>query len=98
MSELIADRPSRPDSWLTMWLNCLAVTCSWRERYQESPGSRSPERLPMGRPAAGVKPMVVSMLLPWRTAVMLAPLPRWARMTRPPAASGPAARSSASSR
>ena len=37
-------------------------------------------------PAAGVKPMLVSMLLPSRTAARLAPLPRCARITRPLAA------------
>ena len=44
-----------------------------------SPGSRSPERVLIGNPEAGVKPMLVSMLLPSRTAARLAPLPRCAR-------------------
>jgi len=47
-----------------------------------------------GIPAAGVKPMVVSMLLPSRTAARLTPFPRCARMIRPRAASGPAMRAS----
>ena len=48
----------------------------------------------MGTPAVGVKLMLVSMLLPARTAVMLAPLPRCARITRPFAAWAPASRPS----
>ena len=39
-------------------------------------------------PDVGVKPMLVSMLLPSRTAARLAPLPRCARMTRPFAGRG----------
>ena len=47
----------------------------------------------MTNPAVGVKPMLVSMHLPSRTAARLAPLPRWARITRPFAAAGsPSAR------
>ena len=42
-----------------------------------APASRSPERVPMGRPARGVKPMEVSTLLPPSTAAMEEPLPRW---------------------
>ena len=37
----------------------------------------SPERVPMGRPASGVKPMEVSTLLPPSMAVTEEPLPRW---------------------
>ena len=66
----------------------LRVICSVRARYQTSPGSRSPERVLIGTPAVGVKLMLVSMDLPSRTAARLAPLPRWARITRPCAASG----------
>ena len=46
-------------------------------RYSMIPASRSPERVPMGRPARGVKPMEVSTLLPPSTAVTEEPLPRW---------------------
>ena len=42
----------------------------------------------MTSPEVGVKPIVVSMQRPPRTAARLAPEPRWARMTRPRAASG----------
>ena len=37
----------------------------------------SPQRVPMGRPARGVKPIEVSTLLPPSTAAMEEPLPRW---------------------
>ena len=40
-------------------------------------------RVLITNPAVGVKPMLVSMLLPSRTAARLAPLPRCARITRP---------------
>ena len=40
-------------------------------------GSISPERVPIKRPAKGVKPMVVSMHLPPFTAEMLEPFPKW---------------------
>ncbi len=46
-------------------------------RYCRIPASMSPERVPMGRPARGVKPMEVSTLLPPSTAVTEEPLPRW---------------------
>ena len=49
--------------------------------YHATPGSRSPGRVPIGNRAAGVNPMLVSMLLPSRTAARLAPLPRWARIS-----------------
>ena len=41
----------------------------------------SPARVPMGRPARGVKPMEVSTLLPPSTAVTEEPLPRWQEMS-----------------
>ena len=40
------------------------------------PGSMEPERLPIITPSMGVKPMVVSMLRPWRIAANDAPLPK----------------------
>ena len=45
------------------------------------PASRSPERVPIGRPASGVKPMEVSTDLPPLTAVTDEPLPRWQEMS-----------------
>ena len=42
----------------------------------------------MQSPSSAVKPRVLSTLLPFRSAQRLAPLPRWATTTRPPAISG----------
>ena len=50
------------------------------EGYGAKPGSRLPERLLITNPAVGMKPMLVSMLLPSLTAARLAPFPRWARI------------------
>ena len=46
-------------------------------RYSRMPASRSPERVPIGTPARGVKPMEVSTLLPPSMALTEEPLPRW---------------------
>ena len=40
-------------------------------------GSMLPQRVPMMRPASGVKPIVVSTTSPWRIAASEEPLPRW---------------------
>ena len=37
----------------------------------------SPQRVPITRPSTGVKPIEVSMDLPFLMAQMEAPLPRW---------------------
>ena len=47
-----------------------------------------PGRVPMHKPSSAVKPSVLSRLLPFFIAHMLAPLPRCATMTRPWAISG----------
>ena len=44
-------------------LNCFGVSFSVSIINQATPGSRSPGRVPIGIPAAGVNPMLVSMLL-----------------------------------
>ena len=54
----------------------------------------SPVRVPMTRPEAGVKPIVVSTGRPPWTAARLDPAPRCASTTRPRAAAAPATRSS----
>ena len=46
-------------------------------RNSITPASISPARVPMGRPASGVRPMVVSTHFPFFTAAMEEPLPRW---------------------
>ena len=48
-----------------------------------TPGSRSPERVPIMNPPAGVRPIVVSMETPSLTAHIEAPFPRCATTTRP---------------
>ena len=45
--------------------------------YSSSPGSRSPERVPMTTPPSGVSPIDVSTDLPCCAAVTEQPLPRW---------------------
>ena len=44
--------------------------------------STSPERVPMGKPARGPRPMEVSMHLPSTQADREEPLPRWQQITR----------------
>ena len=79
-------------------VNPQLVMCSVSARNEANPGSRSPVRVLITSPAAGVNPILVSTLLPPCTAAMLAPLPRWARITRRLAASVPASRASSSMR
>ena len=57
-------------------------------------GSTEPLRVPIITPSSGVRPMVVSTLLPFRTAVHEQPLPRWA-VTRAWSAAGSPASPSA---
>ena len=45
-------------------------------------GSTEPERVPIIMPSSGVKPMLVSTLLPFSTAVTDAPFPRWQTISR----------------
>ena len=65
-SELTPDRPSTPDFLLRMFSISSMFMPYLFIRYCRMPASRSPERVPMGRPARGVKPMEVSTLLPPR--------------------------------
>ena len=50
---------------------------SWRIRCVKIPGSTAPDRVPIIRPSRGVKPIVVSMLRPFRIAAIEQPLPKW---------------------
>ncbi len=52
------------------------------------PGSMLPGRVPISRPSRAVNPIELPTLRPARMAHMLAPLPRWATTTRPPAIAG----------
>ena len=48
-----------------------------RRRWSRAPGSTEPERLAIGTPSSGLKPIVVSTERPSRTAVTEQPPPRW---------------------
>ena len=76
MSELVSDTPSSPDSWLIMSSNCAGVICSLRARNDTRPGSRSPVRVPITRPAAGVNPMLVSTHSPFRHGCKAGAVPK----------------------
>ena len=52
------------------------------KKIDKDPGSRSPDRVPIGIPPVGVRPMVVSIDTRLRRAQRLAPLPRCAKMAR----------------
>ena len=52
-------------------------------RYRMTPGSRLPQRVPIGRPSTAVKPIVLATLRPPTIAHMLLPLPRCATTVRP---------------
>lgn len=53
-----------------------------------TPGSTASGLVPMQSPSSAVNPRLLSMLLPFLMAQRLAPLPRWATITRPSAISG----------
>ena len=59
----------------------------WK-RCRITPGSTAPGRVPMQMPSSAVNPSVLSTLVRFLIAHRLAPLPRCATMTRPPAISG----------
>ena len=47
------------------------------QQVEQEPGSTEPERVAIGTPSSGVKPIVVSTERPSRTAVTEQPPPRW---------------------
>ena len=53
------------------------------------PGSMEPERVAIGTPSSGLKPMLVSTERPSRTAVTEHPPPRWQTASRQAAGSAP---------
>ena len=57
-------------------------------RYRITPGSRLPQRVPIGSPSTAVNPIVLATLRPATSAHMLLPLPRCATIVRPAAARG----------
>lgn len=54
-----------------------ASSRSVRARNPCSPGSTSPERVPITSPCSGVRPIEVSTAAPWWIADAEHPLPRW---------------------
>ena len=76
ISELSSEMPSRPPSRLTASSRSLMEKLRERRRYRITPGSRSPERVLIAIPPAGVIPMLVSIEMPSRRATRLAPLPK----------------------
>ena len=75
-SGLRPETPTSPERRFTSSSSRSTSSPSARIRCTSSPGSRSPERVAMGTPPAGVKPMVVSTGRPSRTATRLDPEPR----------------------
>ena len=76
-SELTPETPCTPDFLLRMFSISSMERPYLFMRYCRIPASRSPDRVPMGTPARGVKPMEVSTLFPPSTAVTEEPLPKW---------------------
>ncbi len=80
MSLETPDMPSTPDFLFMSSETCfvLKFMCSMMKRI--AIGSTSPQRVPITSPGSGVRPIEVSMTLPFFTAVSEAPLPMWHTM------------------
>ena len=76
-SELSSETPKTPDSLLRILFILSISIFSLFIINCKIAGSISPLRVPIGTPARGVKPIVVSTDLPFLTAVIEEPLPRW---------------------
>ena len=72
-----SDKPAIPDFLLSMFVISEMSFPSFFAITSIMPGSMSPERVPIITPARGVSPILVSTDLPFSTAQMLAPFPRW---------------------
>ena len=68
---------SRPDFLLRSVSISAGESFSASMIARTAAGSMLPQRVPMMRPASGVRPIVVSMTSPWRIAARELPLPRW---------------------
>lgn len=55
--EIVSETPSNPDSWFTIRSNCDTVIFSLRARNKINPGSMSPVRVAIIKPAAGGRAM-----------------------------------------
>ena len=80
ISDAIPDTPFNPDWWYSRSVTSARLRPSSRARTR--PGSIAPLLVPIIRPSSGVSPIVVSILMPFRNAHRLAPLPRCATITR----------------
>ena len=76
MSLEMPDNPRSPDSRYRSFSMARASILRSSIRYTITPGSRAPQRVPIGSPSAGVNAIVVARLRPASIAHMLAPLPR----------------------
>ena len=83
-SELMPERPRKPDSCSSMWWTFSsaavgdfldALPANFFARWKMIAGSIEPDRVPIGGPSSGVIPMDVSRHLPSRTAASEIPLP-----------------------
>ena len=78
-----AEEPRLP---IDEFVQSAGVMPLFASRYSSTPGSRSPERVPIMSPPVGREThRRVARRRPPRTAAMLAPLPRCAMITRPSA-------------
>ena len=57
--------------------SCAGVRFSFSAMNVTTDGSSVPVRVPIMKPSSGVRPMLVSMTLPFLMAVMEEPLPMW---------------------
>ena len=77
MSEVLPERPRKPDFLFIIAVASSGVRFSFFIRYGTRLASMLPQRVPMIMPSRGVKPIEVSKHLPLRTAVTELPLPMW---------------------
>ena len=75
------DRPNRPDFLFSTFIIPEISRFSFFAMNSMIAGSMLPERVPITTPSSGVRPMVVSTHLPFTTALMEDPLPRWQTIT-----------------
>ena len=78
MSLLSPEMPRSPERLLSASITSSAERCSAFFMCAMIEGSIEPLRVPITTPSSGVRPIVVSMLLPLRTAASEQPLPRCA--------------------
>ena len=82
MSPLTPDTPSKPLFRFSSASTSSTFNPQRRSRKKTTPGSRSPERVPITNPSSGVRPALVSIAVPCLTATRDEPLPRWQTIIR----------------